>query len=68
MQKKIDGYISGFGSAIEMDRLENYYDKDFTDAGMTMIRPKIDLPSREECERLCQNKSGPIIMYNIAFK
>lgn len=65
MQKKIDGYISGFGSMIDMDRLENYYDEEFTDAGMTKIREKVDVPSGKECDRLCQNNSGPIIIYSL---
>lgn len=34
---KIDGYITGFWWVTEMDRMENYYDEDFTDAGMTEL-------------------------------
>ena len=33
-----------------MDWLENYYDEEFTDAGMTEIRKKVNVPSNESSE------------------
>lgn len=60
MEKIIDGYLIGFGSVQEMERLEDYYDEEFTDAGMSEFWFKDDVPSQEECDLMCGEFSGEI--------
>lgn len=63
MEKIIDGYLTGFGSVLEMERLEEYYDGNFTDAGMSELRHKDDFPSRAECDLMCSRCSKKVIEY-----
>lgn len=60
MEKIIDGYLTWFGSVSDMQRLEDYYDEDFTDAGMSLMRSKVDVPSQEECDLMCSILSSRV--------
>ena len=61
MEKIIAGHLTGFRSVLEMERLEEYYDGDFTDAGMSEFRFKDDVPSQEECDEMCKELSKEFI-------
>lgn len=63
MEKKIDGHIAGFETLRDMQRLEEYYDEDFTDAGMSNYRFRTDTIGKEECDRVCEEFSGEVIVY-----
>lgn len=63
MEKIIDGYLTGFESVQEMERLEEYYDKEFTDAGMSVIKERSDVPSQEKCDEMCSRFSKKVIEY-----
>lgn len=68
MEKRIPGYISGFGSVKEMYDLIHFEDDNaFTDAGMTELRTKESL-STAECDKLCQELSGEVITYTLKSK
>ncbi|MUV39492.1 hypothetical protein JNUCC1_03370 [Lentibacillus sp. JNUCC-1] len=64
MEKILPGHLVGFGSAREMDELENYYEDGFTDAGLSEIRFK-DKLTGAECEKLCADLSSEVIVYNM---
>lgn len=59
MEKKLPGHIAGFGTLIDIERLEQDYYGEFTDAGMSELRTWDGL-SKEECERLCAELSGEV--------
>ena len=67
MEKIIDGHLVGFGSVRDMERLESDYYGEFTDAGMTeMWRSAYDdVPSKDECDRICAELSGEVNVYKI---
>lgn len=53
MEKIIEGHLVGFGSLRDMEALEEDYNGEFTDAGMTEIWDKTydEMPSEEEAGR-----------------
>lgn len=53
-------------SVLDMELLEEDYHGEFTDAGMTQkwYSAYIDTPSKEECDKLCAELSGEVIIYN----
>lgn len=61
LEKIIDGYLPGFGLVRDM---EYYYDEDFTDAQMSKIRFKDDVPSQEEGYLMCGGLSGVVELAN----
>ncbi|WP_077704910.1 hypothetical protein [Virgibacillus dokdonensis] len=62
MERIIPGYLVGFGSVKDMERLEQYYDDGFTDGGMTEIRDSSML-SITECDELCEELSGEVVVW-----
>lgn len=63
MEKIIDGHICGFGTVRDMERIENYYDEDLTDAGLTIRRwPIRSTLSKYEFDKICEEKSGEVII------
>ncbi|WP_121639392.1 hypothetical protein [Virgibacillus sp. Bac330] len=61
MERIISGHLVGFGSVKDMERLEQYYDEGFTDAGMTEIRDS-KVPSAADCDELCAELSGEVLV------
>lgn len=63
MEKIIKGHICGFETVKDMERLENYYDDDLTDAGLTIRRwPTKSRLSKHEFDKMCEEKSGEVII------
>jgi|GEM_PF-4051582 len=48
--RKISGYITGSCWVAEMERFENYDIEDITNAEITEIREKVEVPNQEDCE------------------
>ena len=61
MEKKLPGHIAGFGTLIEMERIEQDYYGEFTDAGMSELLFRNDLTTKE-CDRLCAELSGEVVV------
>ncbi len=64
MEKIINGHLVGFGSVADV---RDDHDYEFTDAGMTEIKYNVykDVPSKDECDRLCEKMSGEVKVYKI---
>ncbi|MDT0593200.1 hypothetical protein, partial [Halomonas sp. PAR8] len=62
VERIIPGHLVGFGSVKNMERLEQYCDNGFTDAGMTEIRDK-NMPRVAECDKLCAELSGGVVVW-----
>ncbi|WP_193063017.1 hypothetical protein [Oceanobacillus oncorhynchi] len=60
MEKIIDGHICGFETVKDMERLENYYDEDVTDVGLTIRRWPTRNYNKQEFDRMCEEKSGEV--------
>ena len=65
MEKKIPGHIAGFGTLGDMERLEQDYNGEFTDAGMSELRTWSG-PTTEECDLLCAELSGKVVVKKIS--
>lgn len=63
MEKKLPGHIAGFGTLIDMERIEQDYYGEFTDAGMSELIFKDELTTKE-CDRLCAELSGKVVVKN----
>lgn len=61
MEKKLQGHIAGFGTLLDMERLEQDYYGEFTDAGMNELIIKDELTTKE-CDRLCAELSGEVVV------
>ncbi|MCG3418948.1 hypothetical protein [Oceanobacillus jordanicus] len=61
MEKKILGHIAGFGTLRDMERLEQDYYGEFTDAGMSELLIKEELTTKE-CDRLSEELSGKVVV------
>lgn len=59
MEKKLLGHIAGFGTLRDMERFEEDYYGEFTDAGMSELVFRNELTSKE-CDRLCAELSGEV--------
>lgn len=63
MEKIIKGHICGFGTVRDMERLEDYYDEDLTDAGLSIRRcPTRSTLSKNEFDKMCEEMSGEVII------
>ncbi|MFD2628767.1 hypothetical protein [Oceanobacillus kapialis] len=62
MEKKLPGHIAGFGTLRDMERFEQDYYGEFTDAGLSELIIKDELTTKE-CDRLCAELSGEVILY-----
>lgn len=57
------GHLVGWESVRDMERLEEDYYGEFTDAGMSEIRSRYDvILSKEECDFLSSVLSGDIVI------
>ncbi|MFD1362810.1 hypothetical protein [Lentibacillus salinarum] len=67
MEKKLPGHLVGFGSVQDLQRLEEDYYGEFTDAGMTARKYRVyeDVPSKEECDLICKELSGEAKIYKM---
>ncbi|MGJ9460271.1 hypothetical protein [Oceanobacillus sp. CF4.6] len=65
MEKIIKGHLVGFRSVRDMEMLEEDYNGEFTDAGMSDIQyPRYNgVPSKDECDRISEELSGKIVIY-----
>ncbi len=63
-EKKLEGHLVGFGTLQEM---EEYKDWIYLGGAMSEIRYNAyhDTPSKDECDKLCEEMSGEVIVYKI---
>jgi len=70
MEKIIERHLVGFESVRDMERLEEDYYGEFTDAGMAEKVFSIykSIPTKEECDRICAEVCGEVITYKLKEK
>ncbi|CEI81321.1 hypothetical protein BN997_01139 [Oceanobacillus oncorhynchi] len=66
MEKIIKGHICGFGTVRDMERIENDFDEGITIVVAVRKHRKYEkTPSKEECDRICEDRSGEVVIIQL---
>ncbi|WP_249870731.1 hypothetical protein [Oceanobacillus saliphilus] len=65
MEKIIEGRLVGFGTLKDLEEYEDYI---YLGGAITEERYNAykNTPSKEECDRLCEEQSGEVIIYKLS--
>ncbi|WP_339227846.1 hypothetical protein NSQ77_20030 [Oceanobacillus sp. FSL K6-2867] len=67
MERKLKNHLVGLGKLKDWKAYENYDDSTYLGGAMSEIRYSAyaDTPSKGECDKLCEEHSGEVIIYKI---